>query len=147
MPGTPSTYYTEANSHITVTVTNTPISGEIFAVMDGGGGEAETELIRPGNMAKGIAIGGIVTPEMVTLEVSYNDITAAWVGPLYEQLGKASVTSSATPKNGNAEDNEEAAITWEGILKSVTPPKRDSYSSTKQMLKITFAPNEGVKTG
>ena len=136
-------YYREDTALIQVTVAGV-FSGAQFAVIDGGHSESATELIRPGNMEPAIVVGGVVTPADVTCEVAFGDITAGWVKGLYAVVGKAEVTAHVVPKDGDGNNNEAAAITWKGILKTVTVPKRDSSTSAKAMLTIVFAPNEGL---
>ena len=116
-----------------------------FAVIDGGHAEAATELVRPGNMEPAQVIGGIVTPADVTTEVPYGDGTAPWVLPLFNSSGKGWVVAKVEPRDGDGNPQAEGNLQWEGILKTVTVPKRDSSTSAKTMLSIVFAPGEGIQ--
>jgi hypothetical protein len=135
--------YTERNARIQVTVDNTPIQGSIFASVEGGQAEAATEFIRPGNMAPGVVVGGIVTPGDITATCYYNDTSATWVASLYAAAGVSNVSVTVTPLDGDR-NPQPGSLTWTGVLKTTTVPKRDSTSSTPAMLSLVIAPNEGV---
>jgi hypothetical protein len=115
----------------------------LFASVEGGAAEAATEFVRPGNMAPGIVIGGIVTPSDLTTTIPYTDTSATWVQSLYNNCGKANVSVTVTPLDGDG-NPQAGSLTWTGILKTITVPKRDATSSSPSVLELVFAPNEGI---
>lgn len=138
-------YYREDTALIQVTATdgagNVIFSGEQCWSIEGGDAEAATEHIHPGNMEPAVAIGGIVTPADVTVEMRYTDITCVFVPPLKRAASNGRVVATVIPKNGAQELNEAGKLEWEGVLKSAKPPKRDAAASGKTMLTIVFTPD------
>lgn len=138
-------FYREDTSLIQVTAKdgagNVIFSGEQCWSIEGGDADAATEHVFPGNMEPSEAIGGLVTPADVTVELRYTDITCVYVKPLKLASGNGTVVASVIPKNAATELNEAGKLEWEGVLKSVKPPKRAASASAKTMLTIVFTPN------
>lgn len=135
-------YYREDTALINVEVPG--IFNSQFVSIDGGHAESATQHIFPGNEEGALAIGGLVTPADVTTECHYTDTTAGWVQALYKACGKSRVTAHVIPKDGDGNQNPAGTITWSGILKTVTVPKRDSATSAKAMLILVFTPDAGI---
>lgn len=137
-------YYREDTALIQLTVKNGKqgelLSNQQCVSIEGGDAEAATEHVFPGNMESSEPIGGIVTPSDVTVELLYTDSIAPKTQALKEAAKWGSeVSATVTPLNAEGSD-EEGELTWTGVLKSITPPKRDSASSGKTMVKLTFTP-------
>ena len=146
MANTAKFYYREDTSLIETTVTTgvgaALLSSEQSVVIDGGGFESATEHVFPGNSEASLAIGGITTPADVTVEILYTDFTAPKVVSLMNASGQATVQAVVTPKNPETKELEYGnSLGWTGVLKGVTPPKRDAAASGKGMIKIVFTPN------
>jgi hypothetical protein len=141
-------YYREDTALIQVTAKdgagNVIFAGEQCWSIEGGDAEAATEHVFPGNMETSVAIGGLVTPADVTVEMRYTDITCVYVGPLKRGATSATVIATVIPRNGPSgvgELNEAGKLEWQGVLKSVKPPKRASSASGKTMITIVFTPD------
>lgn len=140
-------YYREDTSLIQLTVKSAAgtaiLQGEQCWSIEGGDADAATEHIFPGNMEKSEAIGGLVTPADVTVEMRYTDVTCLFVRPTKRAAGGGTVIASVIPRNGpgTGELNEAGKLEWEGVLKSVKPPKRASTASGKTMITFVFTPN------
>ena len=139
------TYYREDTSRILLTATrgdgSAIFSDEVFAGLDGGDAEAATEHVYPGNAQPSVAIGGLVTPQDVTAELPYSDLSAPWVTPLKQAASNGRISATVYPLEADGEPNEAAGLKWTGVIKSVKPPKRDSAASGKSMLVLTFTPD------
>lgn len=120
---------------------NAIFASEQCVSIEGGDAEFATEHVYPGNMESPEAIGGIETPADVTVEMLYTDLTCVFPKPLKEAGSSCTLIASVIPKNGAKELNEAGKLEWEGVLKSVKPPKRDAAASGKTMLTIVFTPH------
>lgn len=142
-------YYREDTALIQLTVKNGKqgelLSNQQCVSIEGGEAEAATEHVFPGNIKTAVAMSGLVTPADVTVELLYTDSIAPKTQELLEAVDWASETSATvTPLNAEAEATkveQESDLTWTGVLKSVSPPKRDAAASGKTMLKLVFTPN------
>lgn len=137
-------YYTEEKALIQLTAKdgagNTIFASEQCWMIDGGEAVVATEHIFPGNMEPSLPVGGNTTPGDVTVEMRYTDITCVYVGSLKRAGGNSTIIATVIPKNGAGELNEAGKEIWEGVLKSVKPPKRDASTSGKTMITIVFTP-------
>lgn len=137
-------YYTEEKALIQLTAKdgagNAIFTSEQCWSIEGGDAEVATEHIFPGNMEPSLPVGGNTTPGDVTVEMRYTDITCVYVKPLKQGGGNITLIGTVIPKNGAQELNEAGKEEWEGVLKSVKPPKRDSSASGKTMITIVFTP-------
>lgn len=138
-------FYREDTALIQLTVKD-GAGNPIFAAeqcwgIEGGDAETTTEHLYPGNMEPAKAIGGLVKPADVTVQMRYTDITCVFVGPMKRAAQSGTAVATVIPKNGAQELNEAGKLEWEGVLKSVKPPKRDAAASGKTMITIVFTPD------
>lgn len=137
-------YYTEEKALIQLTAKdgagNVIFSAEQCWSIEGGDADMATEHIFPGNMESSLPVGGITTPADVTVQMRYTDITCVYLKPLKRGGGNVTLIGTVIPKNGAEENNEAGKLEWEGVLKSVKPPKRDASASGKTMIMIAFTP-------
>lgn len=137
-------FYTEEKALIQLTAKDgagaTIFAGEQCWSIEGGDADVATEHIFPGNMEPSLPVGGITTPADVTVDMRYTDVTCVFVAPLKRAGGNATLIATVIPKNGAGELNQAGKLEWEGVLKSVKPPKRDAAASGKTMISIAFTP-------
>lgn len=102
------------------------------------GGELDSEetTYYPGAMSDRISLGGRVVPGNNTLQRLFaGDRDQRQLATLYKCVGRASVTVTEQPldRDGNAYGNP---IVWNGILKKVASPNRDSESNNAALIEI-----------
>lgn len=137
-------FYTEEKALIQLTAKdgagNSIFAGEQCWSIEGGDMDIATEHIYPGNQEASFPVGGLPTPADVTVQMRYTDITCVFTGPLKRAGGNATLIATVIPKNSAQELNDAGKEEWEGVLKSVKPPKRDAAASGKTMITIVFTP-------
>jgi|SRR5215471_9463762 len=124
--------------------TTVTIDGVAYGTFDQStGGEADTDELKykPGGMAAQISLGGIVTVGALTVSRLYVlERDHVNVHNLLGRVGKAQVVVKKQPLDvdGNAFGRP---LTYNGVLKRVTPPEVDSESTDAALIEIEVTPS------
>ena len=126
-----------------VTVSIDGVDYGIWDKRDGGGVDSEETKYKPGGMGKPISLGGNVETDNVTVSRLYDlerDHTV--VQTLLSKPGKGRMVVKDQPLDPDGNPFG-APTVWRGVVKTVTPPERDSESSDPAMIEIEMS-TEGV---
>lgn len=110
----------------------------------GGAIDSEETKYRPGGMAPERSLGGVRTVANVTLERLYelarDHDTIPW---LISRVGRGAcvVTQQPLDVDGNAYGRP---ITYQGTLKTVTPPEPDSTANDPSMIAVEISTDGGI---
>lgn len=114
-----------------------PIIKGIWDKKSGGQVDSEETTYHPGGLADPVSLGGRRNVENVTLSRLCR-IGRDWaaIPSLMNGVGKSRVTVSDQPLDFDGNAGGVASLTYQGILKRVTPPDADSESSGPAMIEI-----------
>jgi hypothetical protein len=113
-----------------------------FGVWDkksGGSIDSEERIYHPGGMVPPISLGGRTTPEAVTMSKIYDlNKDPDRLDCLLAGVGRASCLVAQQAMSIRASDAG-PVLTYEGTLKTVTPPDHDSEGNDPAMIEVVVS--------
>ena|SRR5215471_14233546 len=121
------------------------LDGQDLGVWDkktGGEVDSDDTTYKPGGMAPRVSLGGSVNVGNVTLsrlfDLSRDQQIIHW---LISRVGKGWLVVKQTPLDQDGNNLGWAPVTYQGVLKTVTPPEVDSTSSDAAELELQMTPS------
>ena len=130
---------------IQLNVNSVPTDSVSWDTFEGGDIEPEMQNFNPGGMAPAVSMGGLRKRAPVVLTRQWDSTLRGMYLALDSAAGirDATVTVSTLRNDKSREGNP---IVYTGVLGKVTPPKRESTTSTPAMLTVEIDCNEDISS-
>jgi len=126
-----------------VTVSIDEVDYGIWDKKDGGEVDSEESKYKPGGMGKPVSLGGSQETGNVTVSRLYDlERDHPEIVTLMSKAGKGRMVVKDQPLDPDGNPFGDPVV-WRGIVKTVTPPERDSESSDPAMVEIEMS-TEGI---
>lgn len=127
------------NALVTVAVDGTPLG--TWTTKTGGKLDSDEVKFRSGGMDDQVALGGPATRDNVVVSREYDTYMQTKLAFLENRVGTGSMTVTFTPL-GNNKTQSGPAVTYGGILKSVSTPDADDNASEVAMIELELSVNQ-----